>query len=116
MRHALLALVLTIAVGALFASTAAASEHQTSCPNGMFGLAVPQTEAELRQLPRIAAGLDADPAPYTVAELIELGNFIDGNDDGMFCLKAISNLSGNSDSQWGFFYLGRDNDTGAAEK
>ena len=93
---------------------AAAAEHRSSCPNGYFSQAVPQTEAELRELPRLAAGLDATPAPYTVQELIDLGNLIDGNDDGTFCLKAISNLRGSSDKNWGYFYGARDNDSAAS--
>jgi len=116
MRRALPSLILTFVLGAFLAATAAASHHQTSCPNGTFAHPVPQTEEEMRQLPRIAAGLDADPAPYTVEELRDLGNFIDGNGDGIFCLKAVSNLGGNSGSQWGFFYLARDNDTAAVQK
>lgn len=68
----------------------------------------------MRQLPRIAAGLDATPARYTVSELRDLGNLIDENDDGVFCLKAVSNLRGASANQWGFFYGARDNDTAAS--
>jgi hypothetical protein len=110
-----------ILCGFLFAVTAiglapgaAAAEHQSSCPNGYTAHAVPQTEAEMRQLPRIDAGLDATPAPYTVQELIDLGNSLDENDDGTFCLKAVSNLSGASVNQWGFFYSARDNNTAAS--
>ncbi len=114
MRHVILC-------GSLFAVTAiglppgaaAAAEHQSSCPN-YTAHAVPQTEAEMRQLPRIDAGLDATPAPYTVQELIDAGNLIDENDDGTFCLKAVSNLRGASVNQWGFFYLARYNNTAAS--
>ena len=83
-------------------------------PERLFSRAVPQTVAELSRLPRIAAGLDATPAPYTVQELIDLGNLIDENDDGTFCLKAVSNLRGASVNQWGFFYMARDNNTAAS--
>jgi hypothetical protein len=38
-----------------------------------------------------------------VEELVDLGNLIDGNGDGTFCLKAISNLRGSSDKNWGYF-------------
>ena len=48
-------------------------------------------------------------------ELIDLGNLIDENDDGTFCLKAISNLRGSSDKNWGYFYRARDNDSAASE-
>ena len=98
----------------VLAPSAVADQHQSSCPNGYTAYAVPQTEAEMRQLPRIAAGLDATPAPYTVQDLIELGNQIDGNDDGTFCLNAVSNLRGSSDKNWGYFYGARDNDSAAS--
>jgi hypothetical protein len=49
-----------------------------------------------------------------VQELIDLGNLIDENDDGTFCLKAVSNLRGASVNQWGFFYMPRDNNTAAS--
>jgi hypothetical protein len=96
------------------APAATADAHRTSCPNGYTTYAVPQTEAELLELPRIAAGLAADPAPYTVEDLIALGGLIDANDDGLFCLKAVSNLTGESTKRFAYFYSGRDNDTAAA--
>ena len=106
-------LSIVLALTATVVGTAGASPR-TSCPNGYFSWPVPQNEAELKVLPRIAAGLEADPAPYTVGELVALGNLIDANGDGDFCLKAISNLRGSSDGQWGFFYGARDNDTAAS--
>ena len=109
----LLALVLSLAAIA-FASPAAADPAGSSCPNGFTAYAVPDTEAELLQLPRIAAGLAADPAPYTAQELIDQGGQIDANADGVFCLKAVSNLRGESFKSWGYFYGARDNDTSAA--
>jgi hypothetical protein len=114
MRHVILSGFLFAVTAIVLAPGAAAAEHQSSCPNGYFSHAVPQTEAEMRQLPRIDAGLDATPAPYTVQELIDLGNLIDENDDGTFCLKAVSNLRGASVNQWGFFYMARDNNTAAS--
>ena len=114
MRHVILGGFLFAVTAIGLAPGAAAAEHQSSCPNGYTAHAVPQTEAEMRQLPRIAAGLDATPAPYTVQELIDLGNLTDENDDGTFCLKAVSNLRGASANQWGFFYLARDNNTAAS--
>ena len=114
MRHVILGGFLFAVTAIVLAPGAAAAEHQSSCPNGYFSYAVPQTEAELRQLPRIDAGLDATPAPYTAQELIDLGNLIDENDDGTFCLKAVSNLRGASVNQWGFFYMAHDNHTAAS--
>jgi hypothetical protein len=114
MRHIVLCGFLSAVTAIVLAPGAAAAEHQSSCPNGYTALAVPQTEEELRQLPRIDAGLDATPAPYTVQELIDEGNLIDENDDGTFCLKAVSNLRGASVNQWGFFYIQRDNNTAAS--
>ena len=111
MRQAILLSLAFAMTALLLASTAAAEADRSSCPNGFTIHAVPQTEAQMRQLPRIAAGLDADTAPYTVAELVALGNLIDENQDGRFCLKDVSNLRGASADQWGFFYLARDNDT-----
>lgn len=113
MRLALCALLVLVGAGLLLVASAGASER-SSCPNGFTAYAVPDTEAELLAFPRIAAGLAADPAPYTAAELIELGAIIDANGDGIFCLKAISNLQGQSTKQWAYFYGARDNDTAAA--
>ena len=114
MRHVILCALLLALTAFVLAPSAVADQHQSSCPNGYTAYAVPQTEAEMRQFPRIAAGLDATPAPYTVQDLIELGNQIDGNDDGTFCLKAVSNLRGSSDKNWGYFYGARDNDSAAS--
>lgn len=105
------ALLVASAIVAVLASTALASD-QTSCPNGYFDWPVPQTEQEMRVLPRINAGLDA--GAYTVQQLIDLGNAFDANGDGVFCLKAVSNLNGNSDKNWGYFYGARDNDSAAS--
>ena len=105
--------VLALAAVAL-ASGAAAGGAQSSCPNGYDRVVVPQTLEQLQALPRIAAGLAANPAPYTAQELFDLGNLIDENDDGIFCLKDVSNLRGASVNQWGFFYGARDNDSAAS--
>ena len=109
----LLALVLSLAAIA-FASPAAADPEGSSCPNGFTAYSVPDTEAELLRFPRIADGLAADPEPYTAQQLIDQGGQIDANGDGIFCLKAISNLRGSSFKNWGYFYGARDNDTAAA--
>ena len=68
-------------------------------------------DTEMRQLPRIdAKGLNASPAPYTVQELIDLGN-LDRRD--WASAPSASRLSriwrGASANQWGFFYMARDN-------
>ena len=109
----LFTLVLAVAAVALGAG-AAAGGNGTSGPNGYDAVDVPQTLQELQALPRIAAGLAANPAPYTAHELFDLGNLIDENGDGVFCLKDVSNLRGASVNQWGFFYMARDNDTAAS--
>ena len=109
MRRA--ALLCAGAIVAVMASSAAAGDR-TSCPNGFFAWDVPQTEQAMRVLPRIDAGLDAEA--YTVQQLVDLGNAIDANGDGVFCLKAVSNLNGISDKNWGFFYGARDNDSAAS--
>lgn len=114
MRRVILFTFVLAVTSVVLASAASADGHRSSCPNGFTAHPVPQSEAEMRQLPRIAAGLDANPAPYTVQGLIDLGNLIDENQDGSFCLKAISNLRGASVDQWGFFYGARDNDTAAS--
>jgi hypothetical protein len=122
-RSRLIALTAVLAVTGLvtlalalaaFATTARAETPRFSCANGFDPFPIPQTEAELRALPRINAGLNADPAPYTVADLIAQAADIDANDDGIFCLKAVSNLRGSSGKHWAFFYLAGDNNTAAS--
>jgi hypothetical protein len=114
MRQAVILTLVVTLTATVLSATAAGEASRLSCPNGYAIYAVPQTEAAVRQFPRIAAGLDADPAPYTVADLITSGNAIDENDDGNFCLKDVSNLRGESGKHWGFFYLARDNDASAS--
>jgi hypothetical protein len=104
---------LVCAIAAL-ATTAHAAQPRSSCANGYDPFAVPQTEADLREFSRLNAGLNADPAPYTVAELLATGADLDANDDGIFCLKAVSNLRGSSGKNWAFFYLAEDNKTAAS--
>lgn len=114
MRQGILFALVFSLVAIAFASPAAADQERSSCPNGFTAYAVPGTEAELLDFPRIAAGLAADPAPYTAQQLLDQGGQIDANADGIFCLKAISNLRGESSKNWGYFYGARDNDTAAA--
>jgi hypothetical protein len=115
MRRAAFLVSLALA-SATFATTAHAQTPRLSCPNGFDPFPVPLTEADLRSgmFPRIEAGLNADPAPYTAAELIAVAADIDANDDGIFCLKAVSNLRGSSGKHWAFFYLAGDNSTAAS--
>jgi len=56
--------------------------------------------------PRHLAGLEA--GVYSVPSLTARFHVIDEDDDGVVCLKAVSNLQGNSDQNWGFFYLADD--------
>jgi hypothetical protein len=56
--------------------------------------------------PRHLAGREA--GRYDVPGLAERFHAIDEDDDGVVCLKAVSNLQGNSDKTWGFFYLAGD--------
>ena len=114
MRQAIILTLVVTLTATVLTATATGQEQRLSCPNGYAIYAVPQSETEVRQFPRIAAGLDANPAPYTVDDLITLGNAIDENDDGNLCLKDVSNLRGESGKHWGFFYSARDNDTAAS--
>ena len=113
MRQAALLTVVIAMTALVVTSTAAADQHRSSCPNGFTAYPVPtQAGDEALGLPRILAGLAA--GVYTVPELIATADEIDANDDGVFCLKAVSNLRGASDRVWGFFYGARDNTTAAS--
>jgi hypothetical protein len=112
-RGAVLFVILALTIVG-FPTTAHAGNERLSCANGSNPFPVPQTEAEVRTFPRINAGLNADPPPYTVDELIALAAAIDANDDGIFCLKAVSNLRGNSVKHWAYFYAATDNTTAAS--
>ena len=114
MRQGILFALVLALTALVLVSNAAADADRTSCPSGFTAYAIPQSEGDLLQFPRIAAGLAADPAPYTAQELLDLAVLIDANADGTFCLKAISNLRGASIRQWGYFYGARDNDTAAS--
>ncbi len=114
MRQGILFSLVTALTALVLVPSAATAKERASCPNGFTAYAIPRTEADLQQFPRIAAGLAADPAPYTAQELIDLAVVIDGNADGTFCLKATSNLRGSSTKAWEYFYGARDNDAAAA--
>jgi hypothetical protein len=65
------------------------------------------TLTELLAAPRIVAGLAA--GAYDVESLTGVFESVDENDDGVVCLKAVSNLRGSSTKSWAFFYLAADN-------
>jgi hypothetical protein len=112
-RGAVLVVILALTIVG-FPTTAHARNERLSCANGFDPFPIPQTEAEVRAFPRINAGLNADPPLYTVDELIALAAAVDENDDGIFCLKAVSNLRGNSVKKWAYFYEAADNTTAAS--
>jgi hypothetical protein len=62
--------------------------------------------AEYLDAPRHVAGL-ADGA-YTSEQLVRRFDAIDADEDGLVCIKAVSNLRGESAKNWGFFYLAGD--------
>ena len=107
-------LMLVLALTLPLAATAQGAER-TSCPNGFDYYPVPDDFEDFGDLGlvRILDGLTAVPPPYTVQELVALGDQIDANNDGSFCLKEISNLRGESFKNWGYFYGARDNDSAA---
>ena len=98
-----LGLVAAVAVGV----NPAAAEPVDGCPPG-FGDPGAATLAEGLLQPRIVHGLTT--SVYTVEELTEQFDELDANDDGSICLKAVSNLRGQSVKSWAAFYLADDND------
>ena len=108
----LLAAVVVAAGVAGIPVSAAATQVKDNCANG-FEDPGAKTLSETKQLPRIQAGLSADPAPYTEEELHALFAVIDSNADGLICLKRVTELQGQSDKSWAFFYLARDNNVAA---
>ena len=72
MRQGILFSLVTALTALVLVSSAGSAQERASCPNGFTAYAIPQTEADLQQFPRIVAGLAADPAPYTAEELIAL--------------------------------------------
>ncbi|MGY1774067.1 hypothetical protein [Blastococcus sp. SYSU D00813] len=67
----------------------------------------PVTFDESLREPRIVAGLGA--GAFTEDDLELAFASLDRNGDGTICLKAVSNLRGNSGKHWAFFYLAQDN-------
>ena len=86
-------------------ASAASAKEGTDCPPG-FKPAVTLTQA--LALPRIITGFEV--GAYTVEEFTAQFDFIDENQDGVLCFKAVSNLRGQSVKAWGSFYLADDND------
>ena len=83
-----------------------AGAEPTGCQPG-FGDPGAATLEEGLALPRIQTGLDQ--GVYTVAVLTEQFDAIDANNDGRICLKAVSNLEGNSTARHAAFYGAIDN-------
>ena len=79
----------------------------TGCPPGFSEPGAVTLQAYL-DAPRHAAGLEA--GRYTEDDLTVRFGAIDANGNGVICTKAVSNLTGNSGRNWGFFYLAGDDD------
>jgi hypothetical protein len=107
-RHVRRATVIaTLSAAALVVPAVGASAAPpTPCPPGYSTPGLVTPEGGLTQ-PRIQAGLAA--GAYTVEDLAAVFESIDKNGDGLICLKAVSNLSGNSGKNLAFFYNGKDN-------
>jgi len=88
------------------APTLASASPSTGCPSGYTDPGE-ATFAETLTLPRITTGLTT--GAYTVGDLADVFALIDANEDGRICLKAVSNLRGNSGKNLGAFYNGVDN-------
>ena len=91
---------------AIAAPTNSLASPSTACPSG-YTEPGEATFAETLTLTRITTGLTE--GAYTVPELADVFALIDANEDGRICLKAVSNLRGNSDKNLGAFYNGVDN-------
>lgn len=84
------------------------SAAQATPEGGVPGFSEPGQVAlqEYLAAPRHLAGVEA--GIYSVLRLTARFDVIDEDDDGVVCLKAVSNLLGNSDKNWAFFYLADD--------
>jgi len=99
--------IATLAAAALVVPAAGASAAPpTPCPPGYSTPGLVTSEEGLTQ-PRIRAGLAA--GAYTVEDLAAVFDSVDRNGDGLICLKAVSNLSGNSGKNLAYFYNAKDN-------
>jgi hypothetical protein len=94
-----------VSTGLLIAPTAA-SASSVGCPTG-YDNPGEVTFAQTLVLPRIQTGINS--GAYTTDELRAVFDLIDRNGDGTICVKAVSNLQGNSTKQWSAFYNGQDN-------
>ena len=83
----------------LMASPAVASPG-TACAPGFSDPGPVTFEASLT-LPRIQTGLDQ--GVYSAADLAAMFPSIDTNGDNLICLKAVTDLQGNSVKKWGAF-------------
>jgi hypothetical protein len=96
-----------VAVGmTIVPPTNAFAKPSTGCPSGYTDPGE-TTFDETLTLPRIITGLAGNV--YTVQDLADVFALIDANGDARVCLKAVSNLSGNSGKNLGAFYNGVDN-------
>lgn len=93
-----------LAVGSL--AGGASAKDVDGCAPGYSEPGAVTFEETLR-LPRIQAGLEA--GVYTQEDLAGVLAVLDENGDGVICLKAPSQLRGNSGKSWGSYYLGADN-------
>jgi hypothetical protein len=90
---------------ALSISMSSAKAESTGCPPG-FSDPGSVTLKEFLTAPRHVAGLEA--GVYSKRDLTARFHFIDADDNGRICIKAVSNLEGSSDENWRYFYLSGD--------
>jgi hypothetical protein len=94
-----------LVAGTLLIPTTAAQATPEGCVPGFSEPGAVNLQ-EYLAAPRHLAGLEA--GLYWAPSLTDRFDVIDEDDDGLVCLKAVSNLQGNSDRNWGFFYLADD--------
>jgi hypothetical protein len=94
-----------LVAAALLMPTTAAHATPEGCVPG-FSEPGAVTLQQYLTAPRHLAGQEA--RRYDVPSLTARFDVIDEDDDGVVCLKAVSSLQGNSDKNWGFFYLAGD--------
>ena len=103
--HRMAVVASPLAAAALLIPMTAAHATPEGCVPG-FSEPGAVTLQQYLAAPRHLAGLEA--GIYSVESLTARFEVIDEDDDGVVCLKGVSNLQGNSDKNWGFFYLAED--------